>query len=164
MAEVEEVVEALRRRLPNGGTRFDLADAIEAFEASYCEGRLNGDEDDTLIVVVGKFGKRSEARFEIAIYRSFGLFRQLGVSLKYPVQFRHHFLKTSSDFCESFADAELFFSQLRSHSWFRRYAHTPATDCSIRWRGEDEMIEMFANILPKMAEALGTCCSGVCTT
>ncbi|MBA3573195.1 MAG: hypothetical protein H0W34_14765 [Pyrinomonadaceae bacterium] len=162
MAQDEKAIKAVLRRLPHGKVRFTLQDAFDALEASYREDRFYEEEDDTVIVVAGKFGKRYQARFEVAMYRSFGLFKQLEISLKYPAHLRHLFFKTVLAYCGSLADAEAFFSPVRSSSWFRRYAQRCPTECSIRWRDEDEMSEMFADLLPKMAK--GGCFSGVCKT
>ena len=47
----EDSLNAIRRRLPNNGTRFLLCDAVNAIEESYVNDRLDGcsDEDDQLV-------------------------------------------------------------------------------------------------------------------
>jgi hypothetical protein len=162
MIQTYETIEAVQRRLTHGKGYFTLQDAVDALQTSYWEDRVCEDEDDTLIIVAGKFGKRHQARFEVALYRCFGLFRQLEISLKYPVRLRHVFFKTAIGYCDSLVDADAFFNQVRSFSWFRRYAQRSPVECSVLWRGEAEMSEIFTDLLPKMVKAIGSDCSEVC--
>jgi hypothetical protein len=153
----EESVNEIQRRLPNDGRRFRLRDAVDSLHDFYVNVRYHGcnDDDDSLVAVAGKFGDHTDRRFDIGLYRSFGLTTQLEILLRYPINLRCLFLKQVTELCESPNDAERFFATLRSSRWYRRFASISAHDCIVRLRGEDEMGEMFCNVIPKLMDALG---------
>lgn len=153
----EQSIAQVQKRLPNNGRHFLLCDALEAMQDFYGNVRVShcDDDGDTVVAVAGKFGDPADRRVEIGLYRSFGLMRRLEISLRYPVSLRCLFLKTAIELCESPEDANRYFHTLRSVRWFRRYASTPPTDCVVRWRGEEEMAEMYREIVPKILDALG---------
>lgn len=148
-------VDAIRNRLPNEGYRFSLLELVDAMEVFYSSDRLNGCEEDSLLVVAGKYGKNPDRRFEIAFFRSFDLSEQLEVSIRYPVSLRSLFLATASDICESLSDTSRFFSAIRAAAWYRRFKSAVPNTCSIRWRDESEMADLFCEVAPKLIAAMG---------
>ncbi len=146
---------AIRSRLPNGGERFLAHEAALAMEDFYRTERLEGYDDDSLVVVANKFGKGADRRFEIGFFRSFDMKTQLEVVLSYPTNLRSLFLRSFLEICDSLADAERLFRDVRQSRWFRRYATVPPIRCSIRWCDEDEMAQKFGTILPMLMEAMG---------
>ncbi|MDP6719180.1 MAG: hypothetical protein QGF59_11050 [Pirellulaceae bacterium] len=153
----EDSVDQIQRRLPNDGRRFLLRDALDALQDFYTNFRFVDcdDDDDFIVAVAGRFGEAPERRVEIALYRSCGLTARLEILLRYPISLRCLFLKNVIELCDSPPDADQFFDTLRSLRWFRRYASTSPIHCSVRWQGEDEMAEMFCEIVPKLMDALG---------
>jgi hypothetical protein len=143
--------DAIRSLLPNYGERFLVRDAANAMEKFYRTERLSGYDDDSIVVVAGRFGEHRQRRFEIAFFRSFDLTTQLEVSLRFPIGPRCMFLRRFLQFCESLADVDRLFNDVRSSRWFRRFASVPPQVCSIHWRGADEMGQLFS----KAMEAIG---------
>ncbi len=146
---------AIRSRLPNGGDCFLVRDAASAMEDFYRTERLDGYDDGTVVVLAGKYGQRSSRCFEIGFFHSFSLMTQLGVSFRFPVSLRCLLLRPFMDRCDSLADADRLFSNIRSSRWFRRYASLPAAECSVRWTGENEMADMLGEMPPRMTKAMG---------
>ena len=150
-----ESVSEIQKRLPNDGRLFRLRDAVDSLHNFYVNVRSHDCDDDSLVAVAGKFGDRTDRRFDIGLYRSFGLTTQLEILLRYPINLRCLFLKQVIELCESPNDAERFFATLRSSRWYRRFASIAPNDCIVRLRGEDQMVEMFCNIMPTLIDAIG---------
>jgi hypothetical protein len=153
MNSATDAIDAIRSRLPNAGDGFVVRDAARAMEDFYRMERLEGCDDDSLVVVAGKYGEGPSRHVEIALFRSLGLFGpRLEVSLWLPLGLRSLFLRTYCECCGSVADLNAFFSSFRSSRWFRRYATVPATRCVIRLIGEDEVEKMNNEIIPGLLE------------
>ncbi len=153
----DESVDHFRQRLPNDGRRFLLRDALNALQDFYSNVRFSDcdDDDDMLVAVAGKFGNRPERRFDIGLYRSFGLMGQLEILLRYPVTLRCLFINCVSELCDSPRDLDRFFATVRASRWYRRYASIAAMDCSVRWLGEEEMGDILCEIVPELTDVLG---------
>jgi hypothetical protein len=150
----EDAIVAIRDRLPNCGEHFLLCDLVNSFEESYSRDRYEIANDDSLVVVAGKFGENENRQFEVAFTRSFDLTTRLEVSLGFPIGLKCLFLRTASDICESISDSGRFFANIRLARWYRRYKTTTPTSCLIRWRDEAEMARLFVEVVPKLASAM----------
>src|SRR4029078_9930395 len=146
LASAANSVEAIHRRLPKAGGKFSLRELVEAFESFYTSDRLVSCEDDSLVVVSGKYGERPQRRFEIALFRTFNLTTQVEVSLRYSLSLRYLFFATASDYCESQIDASRVFEAIRSANWYYFFETTMPEACSVRWRDESQMAEMFCDV------------------
>ena len=80
-----ESVSEFQKRLPNDGRLFRLRDAVDSLHDFYVNVRYHDCDDDSLVAVSGKFGDRNNRRFDIGLYRSFGLTTQLEILLRYPI-------------------------------------------------------------------------------
>jgi hypothetical protein len=150
----EDSIIALRNRLPSNGEAFLLRELVDGLEESYLADQLLECEDDSLIVVAGKYGENVHRRFEISFFRSFDLSTQLQIALHFRPSMKCWFLQTASDICESTADCGRFFSSVRAARWYRRFATAIPTLCFIRWRDETEMSELFCEVVPKLLAAM----------
>ena len=154
----EDSVDVFQRLLPDVERDCVLRDVAQALNTFYREHQVEGVDDDSLIVVAGKFGEGRKRQFDIGFYRSFGAFGnlgQFGVLLRFRINLRCLFLGTAIDVCDSKIDAVDFFARIPRARWFRRYAEILPVCCRIQWQGEEEMAESFCDIMPKLAEALG---------
>ena len=134
--------------------RTSTQDALQDF---YANVRFNGcdDDDDSIVAVAGRFGDAHERRVEIGLYRSFGLTARLEILLRYPISLRCLLLRNVIELCESRADADRFFGTVRALRWFRRYSLVLPMHCWVRWQGEDEMADMFCEVVPTLMDAIG---------
>ncbi|MCA9187481.1 MAG: hypothetical protein KDA99_17760 [Planctomycetales bacterium] len=151
----KESVNEIRLRLPNDGRSFELRDAVDSLHDFYVNVRYNDCDDDSIVAVAGRFGERPNRRFDIGLYRLFGLTTRMEICLQYPITLRCLLLKQAIGHCESPNDAEQFFSAVRASRWYRRFASLSANACIVRTLGKDEMGEMFRSVMPKLIDVLG---------
>ncbi|MFC1757206.1 hypothetical protein ACFL2H_00345 [Planctomycetota bacterium] len=127
------------------GDQFLVKDAFRVVEDYFRNKRFGTNELDSLTIVVGKYGEKSDRRFEIAFFRQIvdeeqlRFLGRLEISLRFPISLRNLFLRSRIDYCDEVDDLDNLLRMVHSSRWYRRYATVRTHQCTIRWHDDDEL-------------------------
>ena len=166
-----QLLERIRQLLPVG-KRFTLAQAVDTFEESFANDRIEDTTDGLMLVgwPIGRLGKRY---FDIALCRPLGwddedweeppglIIAQIKIPCGLPSLFlsRQWFQFEASQGVE----AKQFFESIRSTMMYRWYGVRKPMESKLTLWGGDEFFDMAAKLLPKLKEAGLLNCDGCCS-